>query len=99
MNEDNCWVWQAFRRLVGTLQERGNRVFVLVGPLNEHMLDPVNAVLYRDILQGAESWLEHQGIPHFIPPVLPSDVYADLSHPLSQGYAILAQDLWDHLSG
>jgi hypothetical protein len=32
--------WQAFQRVVQILQRRGNRVFVLVGPFNEHLLNP-----------------------------------------------------------
>ena len=90
--------WQAFQRLVATLQAHGNDVFILVGPLNEHMLDPSSLAAYRGILAHVESWLRNQALPHYVPPVLPSNLYGDLSHPLSQGYALLARDLWEQLS-
>lgn len=91
--------WRAFQRLVGILQARGNTVFVLVGPLNEHMLQPPNLAVYREILRQAESWLMDHGIPYFIPPALPSRLYSDMSHPLGEGYAVLAEGLWGPLSG
>ncbi|HKW86268.1 MAG TPA: hypothetical protein VJM82_04285, partial [Nitrospiraceae bacterium] len=47
--QDYPWVdlqeslqWHAFQRVVQILQERGNRIFVLVGPFNEHLLNPVS---------------------------------------------------------
>jgi hypothetical protein len=90
--------WKAFERLVATLRSRGNSVFVLVGPLNEHMLGPSSAEQYRDLLDRVAVWLRERELPHFIPPPLPSSLYADMSHPLGQGYALLARDLWDRLS-
>jgi hypothetical protein len=91
--------WQAFQRLVDVLQARGNRLFVLVGPLNEHMLEFSNQAVYRGILAYVESWLHDRNLPYYTPPVLPSDLYADMSHPLGRGYAFIAQDLWERLSG
>lgn len=103
--QDPPWVeleaslqWKAFQRLVGTLQARGNSVFVLVGPLNEHMLEPSNTRRYRHLLEEVGAWLDDEGLPHFIAPLLPSHLYADMSHPLGQGYALLARDLWERLS-
>ena len=37
---DTSLQWQAFQGVVELLQQRGNRVFVLVGPFNEHLLTP-----------------------------------------------------------
>jgi hypothetical protein len=91
--------WQAFRRLVAALLDRGNHVFVLVGPLNEHMMDPASVVEYREILAQVQSWLNTQSVPHYVPQVLPSHLYADMSHPMGEGYAILAQTLWEQMSG
>ena len=91
--------WQAFQRLLSLLRTRGNRVIVVVGPLNEHMLSPANAEVYREVLENAEAWLEENGIPFLAPSTLPSDLYADLSHPLSQGYALLAEEIWGEIGG
>jgi hypothetical protein len=90
---DSSLQWRAFQRLVSLLQERGNRVFVLVGPLNEHMLAPESAASYGRILTRVQSWLADQELETYAPPLLPSRLYADLSHPLGPGYASLARDL------
>ena len=86
--------WAAFRRTVRTLQGRGNRVFVLVGPFNEHMLKEPSLAKYRKVQAGIAAWLEASGIPHCVPPALPSELYADASHPLAAGYRELARRLW-----
>lgn len=104
--QDPPWVdletsfqWGAFERLLNLLEARGNRVFILVGPLNEHMLEPTNLASYRALVGAVEGRLDDRGVPYFLAPVLPTEVYADLSHPLSPGYALLAKDLWRRLSG
>jgi hypothetical protein len=91
--------WQAFQRLVDLLRTRGNKVFIVIGPLNEHMLSPANAEVYRGILNEAGAWLTENDIAFFLPHMLSSDLYADLSHPLSQGYALLAEEIWRQMSG
>jgi len=87
--------WQAFQGLVEMLRGRGNRVFVLIGPLNEHMLRSASLQSYRDILEGAEAWLTDSGVTHVTLSTLPSDLYVDLSHPLEEGYALLAEEFWE----
>jgi hypothetical protein len=82
--------WQAFQRTVKLLQERGNRVYVLVGPFNEHLLKPESLQRYEEIKGGIVAWLEAQQIPHLAPSPLPSEDYGDASHPLASGYARLA---------
>ncbi len=89
--------WQAFQRLVVTLEDRGNSVFVLVGPLNEHMLEAANRERYRETLAQVEEWLKNHELPYYAPSALPSALYADLSHPLGEGYAIIARDLWEEI--
>ena len=44
----------------------------------------------------ARTWLQERAIPHYIPPALPSEAYADASHPLGEGYALLAQELLEN---
>ncbi len=104
--QDPPWVelesslqWGAFQRLVDLLEDRGNDVFILVGPLNEHMLEPTNLAPYRDLVAAVERRIEDRGLPYLLAPLLPSEMYADLSHPLEQGYALLAKDVWRLLSG
>jgi len=85
--------WQSFQKTVATLQGRHNRVFVLVGPFNEHMLKESSLKTYRKIKGEIAAWLEAEKIPHFLPAALPSELYADASHPLGAGYALLARQL------
>jgi hypothetical protein len=85
--------WQAFRKVVEDLRARGNEVLVILGPFNEHIMVEDNRRAYRELRDGVAAWLEHNHIPHFVPETLPSGLYADASHPLTQGYALLAQRL------
>jgi hypothetical protein len=90
--------WKFFRQSVELLQERGNRVFVLVGPLNEHMLKGDSIEMYRKIKNKIEIWLQQNNIPFYIAPALPSELYADASHPFDKGYAMLAKQLFENKS-
>lgn len=92
---DTSLQWSAFRRAVETLQRRGNRVFVLVGPFNENMLTPESLTRYRKTKGAVSAWLKERDIPHAVPDALPSHVYGDASHPLAAGYAQLARQLAD----
>ena len=87
--------WRFFRESVETLRARGNRVLVVVGPLNEHMFarKPESLQTYVALKQEVEAWLKAEGLPYCIPAPLPSDDYADTSHPLAEGYARLAERL------
>ena len=83
--------WRLFLKTVNTLQRRGNNLFVLVGPFNEHMIAPKSAAAYEAIKSAIADTLDEKRIPHFVAPVLPSELYADASHPISEGYALLAK--------
>ena len=85
--------WRAFRQVVADLRARGNDVLVVVGPFNEHMMVEENRPAFRHIREGIVTWLEQQRVPHVVPETLPTALYADASHPLTQGYALLAQQL------
>lgn len=89
--------WQAFRQTVEILQHRENRVFVLVGPFNEHMLEPESLRRYQNMKSEIVSWLKQANVPHHAPPALASELYGDASHPLAAGYAELARQLKDRL--
>ncbi len=85
--------WQFFQQTIEVLQERGNRVFVMVGPLNEHMLTEEGLAEYNERKQAVAAWHQQQGILCTVPDVLPSETYADLSHPTAEGYRLLAERL------
>src|SRR5262249_20428263 len=94
---DTSLQWPAFQRVVETLQQRGNRVFVLVGPFNEHLLTPDSLDRYEAVKGAIVAWLEEKQIPHLVPPPRARDQYGDSSHPLAAGYATLARDLHEAL--
>lgn len=92
---DSSVQWKSFKRAVGILQQRGNTVFVLIGPFNEHMMSDKSLSTYRSITAGIETWLQEKRVPYYLPAPLPSGLYADASHPLRKGYEMLARHLVD----
>jgi hypothetical protein len=85
--------WRAFRDSVELLRRQGDKVLVVVGPFNEYMLTAGSLKGYRRVVSEVENWLRQNGVPYFTPPALPSEYYADASHPLSEGYAMLAHEI------
>ena len=83
--------WRYFQALVALLEERGNRVVVLIGPFNEHLLTGPNRRAYAALRSQVVTWLTEQGVEVLAPAVLPSATYADASHPLAEGYRQLAE--------
>ena len=87
--------WAAFQRLVELLRARGNEVLVVVGPFNEHFMAEDNQAAYRRLRDGVANWLNRNQIPHLVPAPLPSPLYADASHPITEGYQQLAKQLYE----
>ena len=86
--------WAAFQRLTKLLRARGNDVLVVVGPFNEHMMAEENRTSYRQLREGVAGWLREQRVAAVVPEALPSSLYADASHPLTEGYRVLAERLY-----
>jgi lysophospholipase L1-like esterase len=91
---DSSLQWQAFRRVLETLRARGNDVLVILGPFNEHFMAEDNRPAYRKVRDGVEAWLTENHVPHVTPETLPSALYADDCHPLTEGYQLLAKRLY-----
>jgi hypothetical protein len=69
---DKSYQWRYFCQLVELLQSRGNKVFVLVGPYNEHMMKGKAVDLYKNqIKPGMVSYLKEHNIPFLAPEPLP----------------------------
>ena len=83
--------WHAFQRTIDLLRKRGNDVLVVLGPFNEHLVAEDSRPEFHTIRDGIETWLNQNKIPVIKPETLPSELYADASHPLTQGYKMLAQ--------
>ena len=90
--------WNFFQWSVKLLKERGNSVFVLVGPFNEHMLKGQSIEIYRKMKSKIEDWLQQSNIAYYMPATLASEWYVDASHPMSEGYAMLAKQLFENES-
>ena len=86
--------WAGFRHAIELLQSRGNKLFVVVGPFNEHKLTDKSRATYHERLRQVDAWLTEQKVPHYMAVLLPSEEYADGSHPLAEGYARLAGQVW-----
>jgi hypothetical protein len=95
---DRSVQWAAFQRLVRLLRHRGNDVLVLIGPFNEHMIAPEQRPTFHGLRDGIAAWLASERVPTIVPPTLPSPLYADASHPLTEGYAALARQISDDQS-
>ena len=83
--------WACFIEAVEVLRDRGCPVYVFIGPLNEHMLTDTSRAKYNALRGAMADRLRALGVPCFVPPTLPSDEYADASHPLAAGYRRLAE--------
>ena len=85
--------WAAFQRLVKLLQSRDNDVLVVIGPFNEHIMAAESRQVFRRLRDGISEWLMKNRVQHVVPATLPSALYADASHPLTDGYQMLASRL------
>ncbi|MHC1766479.1 MAG: hypothetical protein AB9869_19615 [Verrucomicrobiia bacterium] len=94
VNLDTSLQWAAFQRLVRLLSNRGADVLVVLGPFNEHMVAEESRPAFQEIRKGITDWLARNRVHRIVPETLPSDLYADASHPLTEGYALLAKRLY-----
>jgi hypothetical protein len=85
--------WRFFLRTIAMLKQRNNKIFVVVGPYNEHRLDGESLTAYEKLKSDIESWLTQNKIDCYFPPALPAELYIDASHPSAEGYAVFAQRL------
>jgi hypothetical protein len=90
---DESLQWKAFQRTLLLLRSRGNQVLVIFGPFNEHMIAPDQVPTFHAMRDQIVAWLRTNGFSVVVPETLPSTLYADASHPLTQGYALLASQL------
>lgn len=88
---DDSLQWRAFQRTVQLLRDRGNDVLVILGPFNTHIVAEDQRPTLKRLQEGINDWLTANKVPHIAPETLPSNLYADDSHPLTEGYALLAQ--------
>ncbi|MFH1737837.1 MAG: hypothetical protein ABIH23_02430 [bacterium] len=90
---DSSVQWRSFRNTVDVLSSRQNNILVVLGPFNIHMLTDDSLQRYHSIRKKVIEWMEEKGVEYYAPSPLPSDYYADASHPLAEGYEMLASDV------
>ncbi len=101
------WQWvqlagsRQWRALTGTaklLESRGNKVTIMIGGINPGLLDEPTLAGLRQLRAEAAKLLQQEKISCITLPELDSALYADASHPLGTGYALLAEDLLKKLA-
>jgi hypothetical protein len=83
---EKSFQWNSFKKVIEILKARKNKVFVILGPFNPYILTERSLNRYNSMKNEMERWLEGQGISYRSLPDLPSEYYADASHPLKEGY-------------
>ena len=68
---------------------------VIVGPFNEAIIAKDSKEGYLKFRDGVVEWLKEQKIQYLSPAPLQSELYADASHPLTQGYRELAKKIYE----
>lgn len=90
---DKSLQWKYFMKTIEILQERQNKVFVIAGPFNEHILNKQSFDALSKIKSDIEKNLLEKKIKFYIAEVLPEDYFADPSHPIAKGYEYLAKEI------
>jgi hypothetical protein len=85
--------YAAFIEVMELLAAQGNSIFVLIGPMNTHILTKDSRARYNEIKSDIERRLEEDGISFLSAHDLRSEYYADASHPLNDGYSRIAREL------
>jgi len=94
VSPDDSLQWRYVRETLDALNARGADVFVVVLPLNVHMLSDPSRARYERLHVALKKELAAAGMPHHALETLPSALYADVSHPLAEGYERWAGELW-----
>jgi hypothetical protein len=82
--------WAAFQRIANKLKKNGNDVLIIIGPFNKHVMTAENCKTFNRQIKGISAWLSRNQFTFITPATLESSLYGDSSHPLTQGYSILA---------
>jgi len=95
VNIEESFQWSSFKKVIEILNSRKNKVFVLLGPFNPYILTEESLKRYKSRKNKMERWFRENRISYYSVPDLPSEYYADGSHPLKEGYAKIAEELFE----
>lgn len=87
--------WEYFLKAIKLLKNKGNNVFVLLGPYNTYCMTDESRKRFFAMMDTVKKKLDELGYPYFdsTNDLLPSEEYADNCHALKGGHIILAQAL------
>jgi len=91
---EESFQWSSFKKVIQVLEARNNRVFVILGPFNPYILTVESSHRYNGMKDRMKRWFEREGISYKAVSEQPSEYYADASHPLKEGYAKIAEELF-----
>ncbi|MFC1607319.1 hypothetical protein ACFL47_05050 [Candidatus Latescibacterota bacterium] len=94
MSANDSYQWSSFKQVLEILIERGNNIYIILGPFNPYILTDESTHRYQSMIIEMERWFEENNMSFYSVPDLPSDYYADGSHPLEEGYEKIAFDLY-----
>jgi hypothetical protein len=75
------------------LRKKDSEVFVMVGPVNPHILTPESRILLEKLYSDTAAWLKDNDIVHFVVPEMEPGFYADATHPTAAGYELIAEQM------
>jgi hypothetical protein len=90
---DKSYQWSSFKKVINILKSRNNEVLVIVGPFNGYMMTKKSMDCYSELKIKMESWLKQNNVSFYTALELPSQFYADASHPVAEGYRMMAEEL------
>jgi lysophospholipase L1-like esterase len=90
---DESTQWAAFSDTLKLLKSRNNKVCVMIGSINPYILTKTSLKKYDELNQAIIKQLKADNVEYVAMPKLPSDYYADASHPLGKGYEIMADTI------
>ncbi len=96
LSTDSSLQFQSLLRAIDHLQTSTNRVLVVIGPFNTHLLVDENKRRFASLRQSVIDTLRARDIEHVAASTLPSEEYGDASHPLRGGYNLMATELLAH---
>jgi hypothetical protein len=90
---DGSVQWECYLEALKLLKDKGNRVFVLLGPYNTYNLTDKSRACFFSMMAAVKQKLDELGYPYFdsTRDLLPSREYADKSHMLKNGHVLLAR--------
>ena len=87
---ESSFQWRYMLASVRRLKEQGNRVVAVITPFNSFMLTGKGRAERDAIILQIQQELAADGVAALLPVLDRPEYFADLSHPVAEGYAVMA---------